>query len=85
MYKRSLELMLSGPLVHIVEFESNFKLAQFLQLVKMFKMREIYELQCPDTHEGTKPIENQLYLIPPSMLGKFTSELEGPSNNQDGG
>jgi len=43
MYKRSLELMLSGPLVHIVEFESNFKLNQFLQLIKMFKMRELYE------------------------------------------
>ena len=37
-----------------------------------------------DMHEDTKPIENQLYLIPPSIQNKFTCESESPSNDQDG-
>lgn len=68
-FKKTLEIVLSGPLVHIVEFESNFKLTQFLQLIKMFRTREYLEAtgEVTGLHDGIKPIENQLHLIPPCI------------------
>lgn len=85
-HKRQIEFMLSGPFKQNIEFESQYKLAQFLQLVKMFKMRDMYEKQKQITgqQEGTKPIENQLYLIPPIIESKFLGISESPSDNQDG-
>lgn len=59
-HKKSIEFLLSGPFKQIIQFESAYKLAQFMQLVKLFKMREMYEIQNLITgqQEGTKPIEN---------------------------
>jgi hypothetical protein len=71
---------------YIFEFESHYKMAQFLQLISMFKQRisMTRRNEIPaELHEGTRPIENQVYLIPPSIANKFVSEPESPSNNQD--
>jgi hypothetical protein len=53
----------------------------------MFKKREYLESigEIPNMHEGIKPIENQLYLIPPCIQSKFVSSQESPANIQGGG
>lgn len=44
MHKRTIDLILSGPIKQRMEFETKYKLYQFLQLVKLFKMRKLNEL-----------------------------------------
>jgi hypothetical protein len=87
-----LELFLRGPFKQVWEFESHYKLGQFLQIVKLFRMREQYEMNKPQLYQSAdhqeyskqQRIENQLHLIPPSIQSKlFQTSRESPSNNQD--